>query len=376
MPPTLTILIIDPDRESRNAIETLIAPYGDKIVINASVETIHEGISSLQSTHPIVTILAVNDLEQGIRDIQSIFNVTPQITIFVTTTEKNPDWILKLMRAGAQEYLLKPFDKNELLEAMQKAGRLHIDRTPKKEPLTTGKIISVYNPIGGMGTTTIAVNLAAALAQKSGKVALVDLNFFSGDAAIFLDLNPKYTLTSLTANVSRLDDNFLMSVMARHSSGVYFLSEPLDVDDVIAITSEQIERILLFLKTVFDYVIIDTGGHLSGANHVCFENSYKIIYNSILSLPALKNANRYIVAMQKHDIERHKIMILVNRYLSRSDIKIADAEKILGQKVFMTIPNEYSDVNDSINKGKPLVNLYPRSPVSKAIMNIAAHFQS
>lgn len=376
MPPTLTILIIDPDRESRNAIETLIAPYGDKIVINASVETIHEGISSLQSTHPIVTILAVNDLEQGIRDIQSIFNVTPQITIFVTTTEKNPDWILKLMRAGAQEYLLKPFDKNELLEAMQKAGRLHIDRTPKKEPLASGKIISVYNPIGGMGTTTIAVNLAAALAQKSNKVALVDLNFFSGDAAIFLDLNPKYTLTSLTANVTRLDDNFLMSVMARHSSGVYLLSDPLDVDDAVEITPEQIGRILVFLKGIFEYVIIDTGGPLHGINQLTFENSHKIIYNTILSLPALKNAHRYMVAMQKHGVEHHKLMILVNRYLTRSDIKIADAEKILGQKVFMTIPNEYSDVNDSINKGKPLVNLYPRSPVSKAIMNIAATLQS
>ena len=271
------------------------------------------------------------------------------------------------MRAGAQEYLLKPLDSNDLLEALQKAGRLHIDRNPKKEPVANGKVISVYNPIGGMGTTTIAVNLAAALAQKSDKVALVDLNFFSGDAAIFLDLNPKYTLTSLTANVSRLDDNFLMSVMARHSSGVYLLSDPLDVDEAVGITPEQIGRILVFLKSIFEYVVIDTGGPLHGINQLTFENSTRIIYNTILSLPALKNAHRYMVAMQKHGVEQHKIMILVNRYLSRSDIKIADAEKILGQKVFMTIPNEYSDVNDSINRGKPLVNLYPRSPVSKAI---------
>lgn len=376
MPPTLTIVIIDSDRDSRKSIETIIAPYGDKIIVNGSVDSIQDGLRAIQSTHPIVTILAVNDLDQGIKDIQSIFSIAPQNTIFVTTTEKNPDWILKMIRAGAQEYLLKPLDSNDLLEGLQKAGRLHIDRSSKKEPLASGKIISVYNPIGGMGTTTIAVNLAAALAQKSNKVALVDLNFFSGDAAIFLDLNPKYTLSSLTANVSRLDDNFLMSVMARHVSGVYLLSDPVDVDEAVGITPEQIGRILVFLKSIFEYVVIDTGGPLHGINQLTFENSNKIIYNTILSLPALKNAHRYMVAMQKHDVERSKIMILVNRYLSRSDIKIADAEKILGQKVFMTIPNEYSDVNDSINKGKPLVNLYPRSPVTKAIMNIAATFQS
>ena len=375
MPPTLTIVIIDPDRDSRKSIESIIAPYGDKIVINDSVDTIQEGLRAIQATHPIVTIIAINDLEQGIKDIQSIFAVAPQNTVFVTTAEKNPDWILKLIRAGAQEYLLKPLEANDLLEGLQKAGRLYIDRSPKIEPVANGKLISVYNPIGGMGTTTIAVNLAAALAQKSDKVALVDLNFFSGDAAIFLDLNPKYTLSSLTANVSRLDDNFLMSVMARHASGVYLLSDPLDVDEAVEITPEQIQRILLFLKGIFDYVIIDTGGPLHGINQLTFENSNKIIYNTILSLPALKNALRYMVAMQKHGVERNKVMILINRYLSRSDIKIADAEKILGQKVFMTIPNEYSDVSDSINKGKPLVNLYPRSPVSKAIMDIAKSFQ-
>lgn len=376
MPPTLTIMIIDPDRESRRAIETLIAPYFDKIVNKGSVDTIQEGLLTIQNTHPIVTILAVNNLEQGIRDIQSIFSIAQQSTVFVTTPEKNPDWILRLMRAGAQEYLLKPFDRNELLEAMQKAGRLHISRHPGTETVANGKVISVYNPIGGMGTTTIAVNLAAALAQKSNKVALVDLNFFSGDAAIFLDLNPKYTLSSLTANVSRLDNNFLMSVMARHSSGVYLLSDPVDVDETVGITPEQIGRIIVFLKSIFEYIVIDTSGPLHGINQLTFENSHKIIYNTILSLPALKNAHRYMDAMQRHGVEQYKIMILVNRYLPRSDIKIADAEKVLGQKIFMTIPNEYSDVNDSINQGKPLVNQYPRSPVSKAIMNIAATFQS
>lgn len=375
MPPTLTIVIIDPDRESRKAIESIIAPYSDKIVIKGSVDSLRDGLHIIQTTHPIVTILAVNDLEQGISDMKSIFSTAPQNTVFVTTAEKNPDWILKLIHAGAQEYLLKPLEQHELLEGLQKAGRLYIDRNPQK-PVTSGKVVSVYNPIGGMGTTTIAVNLAAALAQKSQKVALVDLNFFSGDAAIFLDLNPKYTLTSLTANVSRLDDNFLMSVMARHDSGVYLLSDPLDVDEAVGITPEQIERIIVFLKGIFEYVIIDTSGPLHGINQTTFEASTRIIYNTILSLPALKNAQRYMMALQTHGSERNKIMILVNRYLSRSDIKIADAEKILGQKIFMTIPNEYSDVNDSINKGKPLVNLYPRSPVSKAIMNIAATFQS
>lgn len=376
MPPTLSIIIIDPDKSAKDAIATFVAPYGDKISIVGSAETLPEGIQLIQTAHPVVVILSVNNLEQGIRDIQSIVTASPHSSIFVSTTEKNPDWILRLMRAGSHEYLLKPLDGNELLEALQKAGRLYIEKSPQTTQVARGKVISVYNPVGGMGTTTIAVNLAAALAKQNHKVALVDLNFFSGDVAVFLDLNPKYTLSSLTTNVSRLDDNFLMSVMARHSSGVYLLSEPVDVDETVDITAEQIQRILLFLKRVFSYVIIDTGGNLHGTNQLTFENSDRVIYNTILSLPALKNAKRYLAAMEKNGIVRQKITLVVNRYLSRSDIKIDDAEKVLGQKVFMAIPNEYADVNDSINKGNPLVTLYPRSPVSKAIEKIAESFKS
>lgn len=376
MSPTLSIVIIDPDREARSLVDNYTRPFADKIKIMGSVGDFQEGLRIIQATNPLVVILAINDLEQGIQDIKSIGNFSPRTSVFVATAEKNPDWILKLMRSGAQEYLLKPFETNELLEALQKAGRLHIERAAHLEPAIEGKVISVYNPIGGMGTTTIAVNLAAALAHKSDKVALVDLNFFSGDSTTFLDLNPKYTLSSLTSNVSRLDASFLMSVMSRHSSGIYLLSEPLDVDETVDITPEQIRRVMAYLKHIFSYIVIDTGGLLHGTNQLTFEGSDYVIYNTILTLPALKNATRYLHAMEKHGIERTKIKLVVNRYLSRSDIKVEEAEKVLRQKVFMTIPNEYADVVDSINKGEPLVNLYPRSAVSKVIINMAESFQT
>lgn len=374
MSSSLSIVIIDQDRESRSLIDSHIRPYADKIRVLGSVGDFQEGLRFIQTTTPIVVILAVNDLEHGILDIKSIANISPRTSVFVTTSEKNPDWILKLMRAGAQEYLLKPIESNEFLEALQKAGRLHIERTAHLEPAVEGKVISVYNPNGGMGTTTIAVNLAAALANKSDKVALVDLNFFSGDTSTFLDINPKYTLSSLTSNVSRLDASFLMSVMSRHSSGIYLLSEPLNVDETVDITPEQIRRVMAYLRHIFSYIIVDTGGQLHGTNQLTFEGSNFVIFNTILTLPTLKNATRYLDAMEKHGIDKAKIKLVVNRYLARSDIKVEDAEKVLNHKAFLTIPNEYADVINSINKGEPLVTLYPRSPVSRAIISMAETF--
>src|SRR5512138_8179 len=247
MPQILSIVIIDSDRETRETIESLIRPYGDRVKLLGVTGDFAEGYRLIQTNNPAIVILGVAQLELGAEQIQNIASHFPRISIFVATTEKNPDWILRVMRAGATEYLLKPVVKTELFEALQKAGKLWLSSS-RDEKAAEGKVISVYNPIGGMGTTTIAVNLAAAMAKESDKVALVDLNLFSGDVSTFLDVSTRYTLTSVTSNLTRMDASFLMSVMTRHSSGVYLLSEPLEVEETLGITPEQIQRVLTFLK--------------------------------------------------------------------------------------------------------------------------------
>lgn len=371
MPPTLSIVIIDQDNASREAIENFIRPYSDRVKLLGSSADFHEGYRLIQANNPTIVILGINHLDVGAEQIQNITSHFSHISVFACTAEKNPDWILRLMRAGAVEYLLKPVEKTDLFEAIQKIGKLWMANNREETPAKEGKIISVYNPIGGMGTTTIAVNLAAAMAKESSNVALVDLNLFSGDVSTFLDVSPRYTLTSVTSNLARLDASFLMSVMTQHSSGVYLLSEPLDVEETVAITPEQIQRMLTFFKQVFSYVIVDTGGQLYGTNETVFRKSETVLFNTVLNLPSLKNAKRYLSAMDKRGLPRERIKIVVNRYLPKADIRIQDAEKVLDRDVFISIPNEYAEVNNSINKGTPVVSLYPRSAVTKAVFKLA-----
>ena len=369
MAPHISLVIIDSDSDSRAAMESMLVPFGDTVRVMASVSDIQEGIRAIQAHNPMLVILEVKDIDLGVADVRSILSRFTQTSVFVTCEDRSTDWILRAMRAGAIEYLLKPVDPKELAEALQKVGRLWVPKPAEREK--EGKIISVYNPVGGMGTTTIAVNLAACLAASNDKVALVDFNLFSGDVASFLDFSPKYTLSSVTGNISRLDANFLMSVMSRHSSGVYVLTEPLEVDEASDITPEQIRRVLVFLKEVFAYVVVDTGGQLAGCNMTVFEYSDRVLFNTVLSLPALKNTKRYLAALERKGLRHGRVQLLVNRYLPRADIRVEDAEKVLGWKVMLTIPNEYTDVIASINKGVPLVKLLPRSPVAKAFARLA-----
>ncbi|MGB9079892.1 MAG: response regulator [Desulfuromonadaceae bacterium] len=369
MPPHISLVTIDSDTTARDSIEAILKPFSETISIAGAVDNFSDGVKLIEKTSPNVVILEVHDIQRGIQEVQLITSKFPRTSVIVSSAEKNSDWILSLMRAGAVEYMLRPITQEELKQALQKVGRF-IFAKPVEEVLS-GKIISAYYPTGGMGTTTVAVNLAASLALEGTKVALVDLNLFSGDISTFLDVNPTYTLSSVTSNIDRLDANFLMSVMTRHSSGPFVLTEPVEVDDAISITPEQVQRILKFLRGVFNYVVVDCGGQLAGCNMAVFESSDLILFTTALSLPALKNTKRYLTALERKGFHRDRVKLVVNRFLQKADIQIKDAEKVLGVTVFQIIPNDYLEVVTSINKGIPVVTLSPRSAVSKAIMNLA-----
>jgi len=362
------MVIIDSDKASRDVVASILRPFADTIRIECSVADFSEGLKIVQKTSPNIVLLEVSELDRGVEEVQYLLTNYPQLSLIVSSYEKNPEWILKLMRAGAVEYILRPIAQDDLIQALTKVGRFWFTKAP--EETQSGKLIAVYYPTGGVGVTTVAVNLAAGLAAGTDKVALVDLNLFAGDISTFLDVNPSYTLSSVTNNIARLDANFLMGVMTRHSSGPYVLTEPTEVDEAINITPEQVSRLLQFLKGCFDYVVVDCGGQLAGCTMSIFENSNLILFTTVLSLPAIKTAKRYLTAMERKGIRKDRLKLLVNRYLPKADIQIKDAEKVLGHPVFTWIPNEYEDIIASINKGIPAVKLLPRSQVSKSFTRL------
>jgi len=369
MPSQFSVVIIDPNKLSRDAIVSSLRPYSESITLAGSVDNFAEAAAVIEKAGPNLVFLGVDDIHKGVKDVEVITLMYPRVSVIACSSEKNSEWILALMRAGAVEYLLRPIAQEELKNSLQKVGRLLF--TPLFAETTRGRLVAVYNPIGGMGTTTVAVNLAAALATEGTKVALVDLNLEAGDVNTFLNVNPTYTLSSVTSNVGRLDANFLMSVMTRHASGPYLLTEPAEVEEAVSITADQVHRILQFLKGIFDYVVVDCVGQLAGCNMAIFGTSHLILFTTTLSLPGLKNTKRYLNALASKGLGSDRVKLVINRYLARSDIQIKDAEKVLGRSVFQAIPNEYSDVVSSINKGMPAVKLFPRSPVSKAIVELA-----
>ena len=365
----ISLILIENNTKARNDMVNILKSCEGDVGILAVAADLQEKINCLQVGTPQIVILEVKEIEQGVKETAFIVSKYPQSTVIVTAAEKNPDWILRLIRAGASEYLTKPIVAEELVDAVNKVARIHDQRSGHVR--NKGTAISVYNPSGGMGTTTIAVNLAATLAARGEKVALIDLNLFSGDIAAFLDLAPRYNLANVTAKTGQIDANFLRSVIVPHSSGMHVLNGPAELGDADRIKPEQLQEVIGILQSIFTYTVIDTGGQLFGCNLATFDCSDHILFTTLLNIPALKNAKRYLAAMDSEGVGADKVKLVVNRHVLKDDIKLADAEKILNTRAYQTVPNAYADAKTSINKGEPLVSCYPHSPVTKAMDELA-----
>lgn len=368
----LSFLLIESDEHARKAIESILRSFKGGIFTLATAEDSHTGMKIIQSSDPHIVILNVKEVEQGVKETAFMVSRFPQTAIFVTAQEKNPDWILRLIRAGANEYLTKPVAPAELIDAINKVSRLHAQMSASTRKRST--VISVYNPSGGMGTTTLAVNLAVSLAAQGKKTALIDLNLCSGDVAAFLDLSPRYNLSSIAAKRGQLDANFLKSVIVEHKSGIHVLAGTYDLGEAGKVLPELLQEIIALFRALYEYIVIDTGGAFHDCNQATFESSDQILFTTVLNLPALRNAKRYLAAMDNAGIGDDRVKLVVNRHTQRNDIKIADTEKVLNTKVYQLVPNGYSDVNASINTGVPLVTGYPKSLVAKALEELAGKF--
>jgi pilus assembly protein CpaE len=372
--PSLSVAIIDQDKLSRDALRTALLPFSGTIALAGAFDSFSAGVAMIDTLAPDVVFLGVKDLEQGVESVRFLTRWHPRVSVIASSCENNAAWILALMRAGVSEYLVSPFTKEDMQKTLQKVARFHLE--PTFRPIqATGKIIAVYNPIGGAGTTTVAVNLAAALSTEATKVALVDLNLDAGDIGTFLNIKPSYNLSSLTANIGRLDRNFLMSVMVRHSSGPFVLTDAQEFDETLSITPERVERILNILESVFDFVVVDCVGLFAGCNVSVLRNSSMILLPATFDKPSIHNLKRTMIRLERMGINPSTIKPVINRHMAALNPDMTDDyHKIMGQ-AFQIIVNDYKDVVDSINKGIPVVKLLPHSRVSKAFMELARNVE-
>lgn len=333
-----------------------------------------EVLSSTDARRPDLLIFELGaDHQKDVNRVQSLLEGDKVGEVFLTSKVAEPEVLMQAIRVGAKEFFSQPIKPEEVTHALRRFKERRKRSASKMRP-EPGQLITVFGSKGGVGTTTVAVNLAVSLAQKKSvqSVALLDMNTLFGEIPLFLEISPKFHWGEITKNIERLDDTFLRNILTRHTTGVEVLSSPAHLNGHLKPTPEIMTRLLELMKNMFDYVIIDGGQSTDETSLKVLEISNKLLLITILSLPCLANTNKLLRSFTDLGyVTKDRIKIVLNRYMKKSEISLDDAEKGIGQELFWTIPNDFRSTMSAINNGKSLQQIESKAAITKNFIELA-----
>jgi pilus assembly protein CpaE len=273
--------------------------------------------------------------------------------------------------------LAQPVQKQEVVDAI---GRF-LDRVPAHVAKgagqrKSGKILAFFGGKGGVGTTSIAVNVAAAIKAlpNNPSVALVDVNQHGGDLPLYLDLQPNHSFRDIATDLSRLDQAFLIRVLTKTDLGIQVLPSGYDDLSTGRLNPDCVEATLRLLQASFDFVILDCGHVLDLTTKKALELATLILVTSTLMVPVVHRTKRILELLRGSGFPPAKIRLVMNRFLAAEQDVLKETEEILKQKAFWLFPNDYPAASQAVNSGKSLIDVAPRSAVAKSYRDIANSF--
>jgi pilus assembly protein CpaE len=257
---------------------------------------------------------------------------------------------------------------DDLLTALGRISERHFGHGENRP--RGSQVIAIAGTAGGVVTTSLAINLGCILAQDpQNSVALVDLDLCLGDADVFLDTIPDYTLVDVAQNVTRLDFSLLKRSLTKHSSGLYLLPRPVQLEDIGLITPDDLQRVIGLLKATFTHVVLDLSKAYTATDLIALEMATHILLTTQLDLPCLRNVVRLTMSFSNMEGMADKVKIVVNRVgLDSGQITLKKAEETIGKKIFWQLPNDYRSMIEARNNGVPLIENSPKAAITQSLI--------
>jgi pilus assembly protein CpaE len=387
MPEKNRVLVVDDITETRENIRKLLQFEADIEVVGAA-RSGREAVQLSDELKPDVILMDINmpDMD-GITATELIRQRSPITQIIILSVQGDPNYMRRAMLAGARDFLTKPPMADELISAVRRAGDmarserskavvvppLPVNQLPtKNKPGTEGRIIMVYSPKGGTGTTTIAVNLAVTLNNDETQVALVDGNLQFGDVAIFLNEHGKNTIIDLAARSEELDPEIVETVMIKHAgSGLRVLAAPARPEHAENVRSDQFTKVLKYLRQIYSYVVVDATHNLDDITLAALDVCDVLVLVVTQDIPAVKNVRLFLDLMKTIGMSREKLVFVMNKYDKRISITPERIGDNLKQPIVGVITLDEKIVIPAVNRGVPFMVDNKAQPIARTIFSLA-----
>jgi pilus assembly protein CpaE len=367
----LRIAVVDPKDSTREALKSMLLGL-DSIWLEAECSRYEFFGDVIGQTNPDVGFVALDsNPDKALELIASLAKSAPDCAVLVISSSTDGNLILRTMRAGAKEFLTQPLKPEDLAAALQRVSR---QRFGGAGGSARGcMMIALTGATGGVGTTSLAVNLGCALAgNEANSVVLLDLDLCLGDADVFLDTIPEYTLSDVAQNINRLDLTLLKRSLTKHETGLYLLPRPVQLEDARLITNDELTRVLGLLKASFTHIIVDTSKGFNQLDMHVLSEADEVLLVTQLDLPCLRNVVRLMTSFKESAKFDDRVKIVVNRVgYDTGQISLRKAQDTIGRQIYWQVPNDYRVMVEVRNNGVPLVQQAPKAAITQSINQLA-----
>ncbi len=394
MPDQIRVLIVDDIPETRDHLSKLLGFETDVEVVGAAASG-REAIEMAGSLKPDIVLMDINmpDMD-GIAATERLAAEVPTTAVVMMSVQGEADYLRRSMLAGAREFLVKPFSSDELTASIRQVYTRERDKLSRiavqpavgapsgsqpaisrdREDREPGRVVAVFGPKGGVGRTTLAVNLAVAAATELGqRTCLVDASFQFGDVGVLLNLNPKNkSIADVIPELESGEPESLDTFVINHSSGIRVLLAPPSPEMAELITPPGAKAMIESLRLDNDLVVVDCMSSFNDTTLAILDQADIVLTMLSLEITSIKNIRLFLEVAEQLGYAADKIRLVLNRADSSLGIRVADVEHSIGRRVDHTIVSDGRSVVYALNRGVPFFLSNREAQVSQDILRLAS----
>jgi pilus assembly protein CpaE len=370
------VLIVDEDVESRGDLQRRLVK--SQFVVAGACGYGAQALSLASEVAPEAVLVGMEEpMARSLQTIEALCGVLSYVPVIAYSSRTDAESARRAVLAGARDYVTKPFKRGQPAQSIVAALEQLQRRQPREggqaaQPIASGIVITVYGAKGGIGKTTIAANLATALAQVTGgSVALADMDTQFGDIAITMDIPVERTIVGLARRADELDRELVRDYLVHHWSQVHVLPAPFEPSEWRDVTPGQMGKIIGVLAQTHDFVVLDTAATFNDLVAVALDKANIVLLVTSMDISSIKNTVVVLKLLASSSFPQEKVKLTINHASAANTLKEEDIRSVLNQDVFWRIPYD-EGVGASLQLGKPVVTARPGSRVSQSILDLAA----